>query len=226
MTWKPLILALNKLSHAGRRVSDRLYQASPGQRAWWREQGDGTLRLDYDLHEDSVVFDLGGFQGQWASDIYARYRCTIHVFEPVSGYAANIRRRFARNPNIIVHDYGLAGATRVERIAICGDGSSTLKRGGPSETIRLADAVEFLEREEIEEIDLAKINIEGGEYELLERLIDSGTVQRIKDIQVQFHDFVIPDARSRMNKIQERLSATHALTYQYEFVWENWRRKG
>lgn len=69
-----------------------------------------------------------------------------------------------------------------------------------------------------------KINIEGGEYELIEHFIESEFVKEIRDIQVQFHDF-IPDAGVRMKKIQEELKNTHFLTYQYEFVWENWRRK-
>lgn len=38
------------------------------------------------------------------------------------------------------------------------------------------------------------------------------------------HDFV-PDAKRRMQKIQAALSRTHNLTYQYPFVWENWRIK-
>ena len=67
-----------------------------------------------------------------------------------------------------------------------------------------------------------KINIEGGEYELLEYLLDTGLATQIINYQVQFHDFV-PDAEARMTAIRERLSQTHTLTYQYEFVWGNWR---
>jgi hypothetical protein len=49
-------------------------------------------------------------------------------------------------------------------------------------------------------------------------------VRQIENIQVQFHDFV-PDAEGRMQRIQEKLAQTHELTYQYLFVWENWRRR-
>lgn len=76
----------------------------------------------------------------------------------------------------------------------------------------------------INTIDLMKINIEGGEYELIEHFIEKEFIKEIRDIQVQFHGFV-PDAGVRMKKIQEELKKTHFLTYQYEFVWENWRRK-
>jgi len=69
-----------------------------------------------------------------------------------------------------------------------------------------------------------KINIEGSEYDLLEHLLETNYVKIIKNIQVQFHDFV-PNAEKRMKRIQEKLQKTHYLTYQYPFVWENWRIK-
>ena len=69
-----------------------------------------------------------------------------------------------------------------------------------------------------------KINIEGGEYDLLEHFLESGFIKNINNIQIQFHDF-IPNAEERMKKIQYELEKTHSLTYQYPFVWENWQRK-
>jgi hypothetical protein len=71
-------------------------------------------------------------------------------------------------------------------------------------------------------VDLMKINIEGGEYELLEHLIARGLTKRIRNIQVQFHEDVMAGAAGRMERIQSRLAETHHLTYQERFVWENW----
>jgi hypothetical protein len=48
---------------------------------------------------------------------------------------------------------------------------------------------------------------------------------KFKDIQVQFHKFM-PHAEKRRSKIQKELKRIHYLTYQYDFVWENWQRKG
>jgi hypothetical protein len=41
------------------------------------------MRLEFDPSPDGVVLDVRGYEGQWASDIFARYGCRIHVFEPV-----------------------------------------------------------------------------------------------------------------------------------------------
>ena len=70
-----------------------------------------------------------------------------------------------------------------------------------------------------------KINIEGAEYDLLDHLIETGFIANIINLQIQFHEFV-PNAKERMENIQKRLEKTHALTYQHEFVWENWKRLG
>lgn len=94
--------------------------------------------------------------------------------------------------------------------------------GSENRVIKLVKAADFLKENNIKTIDLMKINIEGGEYALLEHLIEAGHIKEIKNIQIQFHDFV-PDADKRMCKIQSGLEETHFLTYQYRFVWENWR---
>ena len=41
--------------------------------SWLQDNGDETLRLDYELTPDSMVLDLGGYRGQWASDIFDKY---------------------------------------------------------------------------------------------------------------------------------------------------------
>ena len=206
----------------GKRISPVLME----QRVvpWFQDKGDSTHRLQYDLNASSIVLDLGGYEGQWASDIYSRYCCTVHVFEPVQAYAENIQRRFAGNAHIQVYPFGL-GATNTEiQIGLSNDGSSVFQKTAQTETGQLVEAKAFFDRNGIGEIDLMKINIEGGEYEFLEYLLDTGLAVKIKNVQVQFHDFV-PNAETRMKSIQERLSQTHSLTYQYEFVWENWRVK-
>lgn len=208
------------------RLSALAYQPPQDKRVipWFHDNGDKTHRLNYDLNENSLVLDLGGYEGQWASDIFGMYRCEIHIFEPVPQFAQCIRQRFARNPRIHVHEFGIADKDAVVTMQLAADGSSVFRSGGETISARLVDAVEFLDCAGINRIDLMKINIEGGEYSLLERLIAAEFVSRIRNIQVQFHD-CIPDAVKRMKRIQEALGHSHRLTYQYEFVWENWQAK-
>ena len=197
-------------------------------RVWVEIKGDKTLRLDYDLSKYSIVLDLGGFEGQWASDIFAKYLCQVHVFEPVKDYCEAISKRFARNENIHVYPFGLGATRRKESISLAGDASSFVRpRVGAiepsrSELMDIVAADEFLNEYCPGTIDLIKINIEGAEYELLEHLISCGIINRMINIQIQFHDFV-PNAADRMHEIKRSLAFTHRLTYEFPFVWENWK---
>ncbi len=193
---------------------------------WWADGGDYELRFNYDLNKESMVLDLGGYQGQWASDLFSRYRCNISVFEPVSGFAERISKRFVNNDQIDVFCFGLGGSSRTELIHLSADGSSLFDRSENPETekIKIIDVKDWVNEHGINKIDLIKINIEGGEFELLDRLIETGLIENIDNIQVQFHD-ISKESKSEMERIQRKLMETHKPTYQYEFVWENWVRK-
>lgn len=211
---------LDKRMH--KRARRKAYRAMLAR--WEADGGDQALRFDYPLEPESLVVDLGGYEGQWASDLYARARCRILVLEPVERFADRIRERFARNPDIEVFAYGLGGASRTETIHVRGASSSTHKRKGAPEHIRLIDVRDWFAEHEIADVALMKVNIEGGEFELLERLLETGLISRIRDLQVQFH-WVSADSDRRMAAIQEQLRATHESTYQYRYIWENWRRR-
>jgi FkbM family methyltransferase len=188
---------------------------------WWADGGDSKFRFDYDLNHDSLVLDLGGYKGQWASDIFSRYQCRVMIFEPVSHFADRIQERFAKNEKIEVFSFGLGGSSRKEKVSICEDSSSIFRNSSVKEEIEIVDVAEWIDRQNVHSIQLMKINIEGGEYELLERLIDTGLIKIIENIQLQFHN-ISEESPSRMELIQKRLRETHLPTYQYRFVWENW----
>ena len=129
---KLLAGAIHRLGTYFHHLSGKIYR-SPQQRMvdqWSEDRGDETLRLNYDLDENSIVFDLGGYEGQWASDIFSRYCSTIHIFEPVADFAKRTERRFRGNKKIFVHDFGLAEAP-VEDI----------RGGGPEGNAELSEKI-------------------------------------------------------------------------------------
>ncbi|HWU61101.1 MAG TPA: FkbM family methyltransferase [Ensifer sp.] len=192
-------------------------------RSWYADGGDERFRFDYPLLQESVVIDLGGFNGQWTSDLYSRFRCKIHVFEPVKRFYDSISLRFKNNDDITVYGFGLGGSDRIDKIRLDSTSSSIINASGEgTEDVRIVDALRWFTEASIGPLDLVKINIEGAEYELLEHLLDGGFMTNVKNLQVQFHD-VVPNAEERMQKIRRRLEKTHATTYCYDFVWENWQ---
>lgn len=207
-------------------IFDKLFLAPKSQRilAWMVADAKKKIFWSHPLHENSMVFDVGGYTGNFTHEIYARYGCTVFVFEPVIEYARHIRERFKEIKKIKVFNFGLGDKNRNIRLYMQDYGTSQYNKGGEYRDAKLMHMGSFLQKHKINEIDLMGINIEGGEYDLLEYIIDSGIVKQIKNIQVQFHP-VIANAKIRMNNIQKKLNKTHELTYQYTFIWENWKRR-
>jgi FkbM family methyltransferase len=191
---------------------------------WFSDGGDLRYRYDYDLNKDSIVFDVGGYEGTFSKKINDDFGCNIFIFEPMKYYHDLILNKFIFDPNIKVHNFGLSKLTEDIKIFHSGDASSIFKESDSYEIVTLKNISDFINDNNITKIDLLKINIEGSEYDLLERLIECDKLNIIDNIQVQFHSFV-PNCVERRNSIREHLRKTHDETYCYEFVWENWKIK-
>jgi len=220
---RKIILATQIIGGKFTGLSKKLHRHFFQKRAipWMVIDGDKSLRLDYTLNSDSIVFDVGGYKGDWAKDIYCMYGCQVYIFEPVNRFVDEIKCRFKNNKRIHICNFGLSDQNKTITMSLDGNSSSEYTSCEEKIMVEMKDIVDFVNLNKIEKIDLIKINIEGGEYDLLEHLIESGEIKKIKNIQVQFHDFV-PNAKERMKNIQKKLSRTHRTTYQFEFVWENW----
>jgi FkbM family methyltransferase len=190
---------------------------------WHQDRGDSLKRFDYPLNHDSVVIDLGGFDGQWASDVFSRYLSNVYVFEAIPEYAGDIAQRFSSNSKIKVYPFAVGRENRVDFMQLAGVGSSMFRAATDQKSVqvKVVDAKEILNLCETTGCDLLKINIEGGEYEVLPRLIDAGLISKVRNLQIQFHDLG-EDSLSKMKSIQSDLAKTHVQTWSYELVWESW----
>jgi FkbM family methyltransferase len=187
------------------------------------------LLVDLDVDEGSLVFDVGAFRGDWARQISARHGSTIHTFEPNPHAFARLTARLRVQPKIVTHDYGLGGRDLQALLTVAGPGSSIYgvdAGGAPLEQVRVTirDIARVLDELEIDAIDLLKVNIEGGEYDLLDRLIETGWLPRIRLVLVQFHEWH-PNAYRRRRAIRRALRGSHDEEWNHPFVWELWRRR-
>jgi len=222
--------------------TDLFPSAEKARAEWSRLEGDRTLRYQYpDLTDQSNIWDIGGFQGEWAKKIWSFCYGNVRVYEPVSSYVDACRASLWFNPEsrdkIKILPYGLSGVTGVQKVYLEGDASSTVRGSGAYQKIKFVGIVEELEKFFSREmsrrltgderpapyVSLMKLNIEGGEFDLLETLVrEPRLIRRVHNIQVQFHDFVT-GAVERRARLQELLSETHERTYDFPFVWESWK---
>jgi len=195
---------------------------------WFRDKGDENLRLDYPgLDEKSVVFDLGGYRGDFAHAINEKYGCTVYLFEPHPTFFQICVDRFVLNTKVIPLNYGLSDKNGAFTLSDSADGSSFLNPNHLADEgieCEVEEILSALKKLEIPEIHLMKINIEGGEYPLLLHMASESALDLVNQYQIQFHNF-IDDAESMRDEIVRALSKTHERTWCYTFVWENWKRK-
>ena len=131
---------------------------------------------------------------------------------------------FKEFDNIIPINVALLNKTEEVEMSIKGDMSSLFDPGEINEVVKCLDIKEFIDTYKIDKIDVLKINIEGSEYDLLERIIELNLHTNIKNLQIQFHR-IIENCDSKRTKIQNALLQTHKCTWNYNFVWENWQIK-
>lgn len=211
--------------HVATRVRSIFQDSEQAKRCapWFAIDGDRSLRLDYPLTENSVVLDVGAFKGDFASDIYSRFRCTVHSFEPIAEFAALTSKRFEHNPSIIVHPQALGPESGPSTISLLNDASSRKVTGGKTESIEVKGVRDFFEGSGVAHVDLIKINIEGDEYDLITALAENGLLERIDHIQIQFHP--IPGCDALVASAQAHLRKTHEQKWAYPLVWESWTRR-
>jgi len=193
---------------------------------WFSVKGDSTLRLDYPLDTESVVFDLGGYLGDFSEEINDKYGCFVHLFEPSKIFYENCNQRFINNNKIKCYNYGLSNKDGIFNL------SNDLNASSINENINkefsqqvVVKKIESVFQElKIDHIDLIKINVEGSEFEILEDLISSGYISIINNLQIQFHEFA-PNSWKLRDDIRIKLTKTHDEIWNYPFVWESWRKK-
>jgi FkbM family methyltransferase len=197
-------------------------------RAWKKANRDKDLRFDYALGPESVVVDLGGYLGDFAQEIHDKFGAQVYLYEPSLVFHGQCVERFRNVPNVHCYAFGLGASDRQLTLTDDADASSMVDEKTAEitgETVQIRRFADVIKELGLARIDLLKINIEGGEFEVLPHLIETGLIDMVGDIQVQFHDFVT-DAVAQRDAIRQALAATHECTWDYEFVWENWTRKG
>ena len=190
--------------------------------------GDNTIRLEYpDLNTESIVFDVGGFRGDFAEKIYQKFQCYVYIFEPHPLFYRELVDKFSEYEKVKVFNFGLSSCEGNFAISDSVDGSSFDNPNIKSKnviTCSVKNIVAVIRELSITQIDLMKINIEGGEYELLNALASANLLKTCVNYQIQFHNF-IKESKSKRDHLHLELAKTHKLDWNYEFVWENWSQR-
>jgi FkbM family methyltransferase len=187
------------------------------------------LLHEADIDANSIVLDAGAYTGEWAQEIMDRYNPTIHAFEPDPRNYKQLEKRALANSRLISYKFGLGDKNETVRMAMEHLGSSIFsdtsgKTGVPWAEVEIKDIAETWRTLALDRVEFMKINIEGAEFPLLERMIETDLLKKVDCFLIQFHEWH-PRAYSRRRKIRKAMSKTHRLVWDYHFVWEKWLLK-
>lgn len=189
---------------------------------WFRDNGDYTHNINYDLTENSIIMDLGGYTGVWAQQMIEKYNPNVYILEPVTKFYEGMVARFSNNDKVRLMNVGVGLEDKDGLIFMSGDGTSSNLINGESINVRFNTIDTVLEKWNLNEVDLIQINIEGDEYPLLEHMLSNGSINKFNNIQVQFHLGIENDIERR-NKIRDGLIKNGFKNkFDYPFVWESW----
>lgn len=184
---------------------------------------------EHPLDDGSVVLDVGAYTGEWAQEIASRYASTIYAFEPNPASYSELREKSSQLPGLRPLEYGLGAVSETVNISMRGLGSSifesrVIDRNADRQEVSIVAVDEAFRSLDLSHVDLMKINIEGAEFPLLERMMDCDLLRRVDCFMIQFHEWH-PGAYWRRRRIRRELSRTHSLDWDYHFVWEKWSRR-
>jgi len=209
------------------RSAMELHYYRPAFYKWLRAiSANSRLLHEVDIDSDSIVLDAGAYTGEWAQEIMDRYSPTIHAFEPDPRNYKKLEKRTQANSRLIPYKFGLGDKNETVRMTLEHLGSSvfsgpTGKKGVPWAEVEIRDIADTWNALALNRVEFMKINIEGAEFPLLERMIATNLVAKVDCFMIQFHEWH-PGAYRRRRNIRKAMSKTHNLVWDYHFVWEKW----
>lgn len=189
---------------------------------------DKNLLHEANLSPESLVLDVGAYTGEWAQEVIALSNPKILAFEPDPLNFKQLEKRAAQLPALTAYAYGLGDETADVKISMEYLGSSIYNAndnnsGTATADAKIVDIAEAWKSLSLGRVDLMKVNIEGAEFPLFERMIEAGLIAKVECFLIQFHEWH-PGAYHRRWKIRKALRKTHRLEWDYHFIWEKWVR--
>jgi len=199
---------------------------------WFSDNGDYTHNINYELNDDSVVIDLGGYYGLWIDEILKKnnpHIPNIILVEPVPEFYNHLIKKYENSEKIKVMNVGVSTDKNetTKSLYVSNDGSSTNFNTNVNSVIQIKTIPidKILSDNNINQVDLLQINIEGDEYALMEYLIESTIINKFKNIQIQFHLGIENDMERRDNIQKNLISNGFKNKFDYPFVWESWEKQ-
>lgn len=167
------------------------------------------------LTSDDVCIDCGANVGE-VSEVLANSGAFVYCFEPDSSAFNSLKKRFVNRNNIKLFKKGVYTENKQVKLykselsdydneffsqssSICG--SKVNVETSKYEEIEVIDVCEFIESLN-RRIYLLKMDIEGAEFDILEKLINKQLYNKIDYVLVETHDDSVPEIRDKAQQVR------------------------
>lgn len=177
------------------------------------------------LPQGASVLVLGAYKGDTIRLLRELYpQCFVFGYEPQLWAFRECHDRFTNDRNVIIRPYGLGAVNGTLQMYEYGTDACSFvelphsRRQNIGEMRKADDELEHLG---FESIDLAVVNIEGGEYKLLPYLEEHDRLRMINTWIIQWHHR--PSYPAESEYAYSLLTKTHVLTWFHD-SWTMWMR--
>lgn len=182
------------------------------------------LKYEIDLREGGIVLDIGAYKGQFTEKILGRNDELIFwLYEPIPEYFQICENLFLNKDSITIYQTAVSADGRSFEMQV--DGLRSRKAvGNPVDSVLIPSICIQDIFNSAPEFELLKMNIEGMEFESLEKLISTNSLVKAKYLLIQFHNFE-SDSPLRLAKIRQGIEKNYESIWKYDWIWELWKRK-
>ncbi len=186
------------------KIRNNTFRINPGQNnAMWEYINTGKWEphsftiLDYFVPENGIVIDLGSWSGVLSLYIASKAK-KIYAIDPDFICFQELTTNIALNPDLSkkIESYNLAisdrkGMTRLSARNSYGQSSSSIlqrKRDTEySKEVKTLSLLNFLEQENIQQLDFIKMDIEGAEFYVLPEIGKAIKLTNYPTLYISFH---------------------------------------
>jgi FkbM family methyltransferase len=200
-------------------LSWNFYHRHRGTKVERRRAAWEFINLVRQMPRGSVAIDGGANVGN-VTAAFVRRGMEVHAFEPDPLARAVFTRRFRGNAAVHLYPAALgaqSGRTTLYRSQAFASrpikstvASSLIRHGEHSEdnsvTVEVIDLIAFI-RQINRKVDILKLDVEGSEVEILERLFDEDLDRNIGAIFVETHERFSEELARRTEVLQRRVAA-------------------
>lgn len=163
------------------------------------------------LSRGAVVLDLGANIGKTA-EVFADRGATVYAYEPNRDAFRLLEDRLSARPNVFLYQQAIGDRDGTARLYLHHDYASGkhLESSSMIEDkvnvdhnlyydVQVRDVVSIVRQHP--RVDLMKIDVEGGEYVILRRLLETGLIEKIDRLVVETHERKVPSLRGVHDEI-------------------------